>query len=138
VYDASQLRLNSALPKHGQNDLILYMYERKLLVELECGLHLFMEVMNGKWKISLIWCIYQGIKRPGELHKRISKASRRLLDSQLKQLTDHGILTKTVFAGKVLKAEYGLTPLGESLIPVIEVTARWGESNRTELEPFFR
>jgi DNA-binding HxlR family transcriptional regulator len=113
------------------------MYERKLPVELECGLHLFMEVMNGKWKINLIWCIYQGIKRPGELHKRIPKASRRLLYSQLKQLTDQGILTKTIFQGKVLKTEYDLTPLGESLIPVIEVTARWGEDNRTELEPLF-
>lgn len=71
------------------------------------------------------------------MHKRIPRASRRLLDSQLKQLTDQGILTKTIFEGKVLKAEYDLTPLGESLIPVIEVTARWGEDNRTELEPFF-
>lgn len=114
------------------------MYERKLPVELECGLHLFMEVMNGKWKINLIWCIYQGIKRPGELHKRIPKASRRLLDSQLKQLTDQGILIKTVFAGKVLKTEYKLTSLGESLIPVIERTAMWGEANRSILEPFFK
>jgi DNA-binding HxlR family transcriptional regulator len=138
VHEASQLRLNSALPKHGQNDLFLFMYERKLPVELECGLHLFMEVMNGKWKINLIWCIYQGIKRPGELHKRIPKASRRLLDSQLKQLTDQGILKKTVFEGKVLKAEYDLTPIGESLIPVIEHTATWGEAHRTALEPFFQ
>ena len=114
------------------------MYERKLPVELECGLHLFMEVMNGKWKINLIWCIYQGVKRPGQLHKRIPRASRRLLDSQLKQLTDQGILTKTVFEGKVLKAEYGLTALGESLIPVIEHTATWGEAHRTALEPFFQ
>jgi len=122
----------------GKMTYFCEMYERKLPVELECGLHLFMEVMNGKWKINLIWCIYQGIKRPGELHRRIPKASRRLLDSQLKQLTDQGILAKTIFAGKVLKAEYDLTPLGESLIPVIETTARWGENNRTELEPFFR
>jgi len=114
------------------------MYERKLPVELECGLHLFMEVMNGKWKINLIWCVHQGIKRPGELHRKIPKASRRLLDSQLKQLTDQGILTKTIFEGKVLKAEYGLTPLGESLIPVIELTARWGETHRNVLEPLFQ
>ena len=114
------------------------MYEKKLPVELECGLHLFMEVMNGKWKISLIWCIYIGIKRPGELHRKIPKASRRLLDSQLKQLTDHGILSKTISEGKTLKAEYNLTPLGDSLIPVIEVTARWGEAHRTALEPLFQ
>lgn len=113
------------------------MYERKLPVELECGLHLFMEVMNGKWKISLIWCIHMGIRRPTELHRKIPRASRRLLDTQLKQLVQQGILHKTVFKEGLAKTEYDLTPLGSSLIPVIEVTARWGETHRKELEPFF-
>lgn len=117
---------------------IYSMYERKLPVELECGLHLFMQVMNGKWKIKLIWCIYNGIKRPGELHRSMPAASRRLLDTQLKQLTDLGIITKTVFDQKPLKVEYELSSLGETLIPVIEVTARWGEDHRDILEPLFR
>ena len=111
------------------------MYERKLPVEVECGLHLFMEVLNGKWKIKLIWCIHSGINRPGELQRKIPKASRRLLDSQLSQLVDHGILLKTVFDQKPLKVEYKLTPLGETLIPVIESTAKWGETHRDVLEP---
>ncbi|ACU63110.1 winged helix-turn-helix transcriptional regulator [Chitinophaga pinensis] len=114
------------------------MYQKKLPVELECGLHLFLEVMNGKWKLNLIWCIYSGIKRPGELQRRIPKASRRLLDTQLKQLTDQGIITKTIFDQRPAKVEYALTALGESLIPVIEVTARWGEDNREVLEPLFQ
>lgn len=114
------------------------MYERKLPVELACGLHLFMEVMNGKWKINLIWCIYSGIKRPGELQRHIPKASRRLLDTQLKQLTDQGIITKMVFDQRPPKVVYELTPLGETLIPVIEVAARWGESHRDVLEPLLQ
>jgi len=122
------------------NDMtyICRMYERKLPLEFECGLHLFMEVMNGKWKINLIWCIYNSIKRPGELHRRMPKASRRLLDTQLKQLTGLGIVTKTIFNQRPLKVEYELTPLGLTLIPVIEVTARWGETHRNVLEPLFQ
>jgi len=125
----------SRIGKHAGNADICTMYQKKLPVELECGLHLFMEVMNGKWKINLIWCIYNGIKRPGALHRRMPKASRRLLDTQLKQLQQHGIVLKTVFEQKLLKVEYELTPLGQSLIPVIEATARWGEMNREVLEP---
>lgn len=113
------------------------MYERKLAIEVECGLHLFMEVLNGKWKIKLIWCIHSGINRPGELRRKIPKASRRLLDTQLSQLVDHGILSKTTFDQKPLKVEYQLTPLGETLIPVIESTAKWGEAHRDVLEPLF-
>jgi len=110
------------------------MYQKKLPVELECGLHLFMEVVNGKWKISLIWCIHNGIQRPGELQRRIPKASRRLLDTQLAQLQKHGIVIKKTSNQKPLKVEYELTPLGQTLIPVIESTARWGEMNRGILE----
>lgn len=114
------------------------MYERKLPIELECGLHLFMEVISGKWKINLVWCIYNGIKRPGELQRQIPRASRRLLDTQLRQLVDQGIIIKTVFEQKPGKVEYELSDLGESLIPVIAVTARWGEDNRDRLEPLFK
>jgi DNA-binding HxlR family transcriptional regulator len=113
------------------------MYEKKLPVELDCGLHLFMEVMNGKWKISLIWSIHSGIRRPGELQRKIPKASRRLLDTQLNQLVEHGILSKTTFNQLPLKVEYELTPLGQSLIPIIELTAQWGEDHRSLLEPLF-
>ena len=113
------------------------MYEKKLPVELECGLHLFMEIINGKWKINLIWCIHSGIRRPGELHRQVPKASRRLLDTQLQQLVHHGILSKTIYAQKPARVEYDLTELGRTLIPVIEVTARWGETHRPILEPLF-
>ena len=88
------------------------MYKKKIPVSLDCGLHLFLEVINGKWKISLIWCIYSGIKRPGELQRKLPKASRRVLDTQLKQLTDHGILSKIIYDELPLKVEYELTVLG--------------------------
>lgn len=110
------------------------MYKKKIPVSMECGLHLFMEVINGKWKISLIWCIYLGYKRPNELQKKMPKASRRVLDTQLKQLIDHGILTKVTYSGLPLKVEYELTALGKTLIPVIASTAKWGEENRLKLE----
>jgi DNA-binding HxlR family transcriptional regulator len=61
-----------------------------------------------------------------------------LLDTQLKQLENLGIITKTIFNERQLKVEYALTPVGKTLIPVIEVTARWGEDHREELEPLFQ
>ena len=114
------------------------MYKKKIQVSLDCGLHLFMEIMNGKWKISLIWCIYSGIKRPGELQRKMPKASRRVLDTQLKQLTDHGIISKTTYDELPLKVEYELTELGKTLIPVIKFTAQWGEDHRDKLEKLIR
>jgi len=111
-------------------------YKKKLSVPLECGLHLFMVVVNGKWKISLIWCIHSGFKRPSELQRKIPKASRRVLDVQLNQLIGHGIIRKITYDQLPLKVEYELTPLGQTLIPVIASTAQWGEDHRGELEGF--
>ncbi|SFU69694.1 transcriptional regulator, HxlR family [Pustulibacterium marinum] len=110
------------------------MYERKTPVNIDCGLHLFMEVMNGKWKINLVWCIYNEIKRPSDLQRKIPNATRRVLEGQLKQLVNHGILSKKTYDVKPPKVEYSLTELGESLIPIIKSTAKWGEDNREELE----
>ncbi|MBE9462866.1 winged helix-turn-helix transcriptional regulator [Dyadobacter subterraneus] len=110
------------------------MYQKKIPVSLDCGLHLFMEVVNGKWKANLIWSIYSGIKRPGELQRKLPNASRRVLDTQLKQLIDHGILYKITFDELPFKVEYELTVLGKSLIPAIMYVAQWGEDHRAELE----
>jgi len=109
-------------------------YKKKLSVPLECGLHLFMVVINGKWKISLIWCIHSGFKRPSELQRKIPNASRRVLDTQLNQLMRHGIIHKITYNELPLKVEYELTPLGKTLMPVIASTAQWGEDHREELE----
>ncbi|MFD1605308.1 winged helix-turn-helix transcriptional regulator [Flavobacterium artemisiae] len=110
------------------------MYKRKKNITVECGLHLFLEIINGKWKITLIWHIYNGVIRPGQLQRKIPKASRRVLETQLNQLVKHGILSKETYNVKPPKAEYSLTSLGESLIPIIESTAKWGENNRAQLE----
>ena len=109
-------------------------YQRKLPISTNCGLHLFMEVMSGKWKISLLWIIHNGLKRPAEIHRKIANASRRVLDTQLNQLVAHGLIRKTTYDQRPLKVEYELTSLGESLIPVIKSTARWGEEHRDILE----
>ena len=109
-------------------------YEKKIPVSLTCGLHLFREVVNGKWKCDLIYYIYIGIKRPGELARQIPKATRRVLDVQLRQLIAHGLISKTIITEKPLKVEYSLTDLGLSLIPLIVTIAQWGTDNQDELE----
>jgi Predicted transcriptional regulators len=114
------------------------MYERKLSVNLDCGLHLFLEVVQGKWKINLLWSIYSGIKRPGELQRKIPNATRRVLDNQLNQLMEHGLISKKVYDEQPLKVEYELTELGDSLIPVIKSTAKWGEEHRNELQKLLK
>jgi DNA-binding HxlR family transcriptional regulator len=109
-------------------------YERKIPIPTDCGLDLFREVLNGKWKIALLYYISEGVKRPGALQRSIPEASRRVLNIQLNQLENHELVKKKVFEQLPPKVEYYLTELGESLVPVIRMIGEWGDAHREELE----
>lgn len=109
------------------------MKERKIPLNLNCGLDLVGEVLYGKWKIRLLWFIDQGHKRPSELQRKIPDASRRVLNMQLKELEHHELISKTIYPVVPPKVEYQLTEFGKSLIPVILAIGQWGDANEKRL-----
>lgn len=109
------------------------MYERKIPLNLNCGLDLIGEVLYGKWKMRLLWFIDQGHKRPSELQRKIPGASRRVLTIQLKELEDHGLVTKVIYPVVPPKVEYSLTEFGKTLIPVISAIGKWGDEHEVRL-----
>lgn len=109
------------------------MYERKIPLNLNCGLDLIGEVLYGKWKIRLLWFINEGYKRPSELQRKIPSASRRVLNVQLNELEKHEFISKTIYPVVPPKVEYNLTEFGKSLIPVITTLGRWGDDNEERL-----
>ncbi|PWV54321.1 helix-turn-helix domain-containing protein [Chitinophaga sp. S165] len=109
------------------------MYERKIPLTLNCGLDLIAEVLYGKWKIRLLWFINEGHKRPSELLRKIPDASRRVLNVQLNELEEHGLITKIIYPQAPPKVEYSLTAFGQTLIPVIGELGRWGDKHSDHL-----
>ena len=109
------------------------MKERKIPLNLNCGLDLVGEVLYGKWKIRLLWFIDQGQKRPSELQRKIPDASRRVLNIQLKELEDHELISKIIYPVVPPKVEYYLTDFGKSLIPVILAIGQWGDEHEKRL-----
>lgn len=100
---------------------------------MDCGLYVFKELLNGKWKLMLIYYISDGVKRPGALQKKIA-ADRRVMTKQLDELVKDGFVDKVSFDTKIPKVEYLLTALGVSLLPLIISLEKWGGNNRTVLE----
>lgn len=100
---------------------------------MDCGLHVFKELLNGKWKLMLIYYISEEVKRPGALQKKMA-VDRRVMTRQLNELVHHGFVDKLSFDTKIPKVEYQLTALGTSLLPLIISLEKWGENNRAVLE----
>ena len=109
------------------------MYERKIIPNLNCGLDLIGEVLYGKWTIRLLWFIDQGHQRPSELQRKIPDASRRVLNIQLKELGEHELVVKKIYAVVPPKVEYSLTDFGKTLIPVIAAIGNWGDKHEERL-----
>jgi len=61
-------------------------------------------------------------------------ATRRVLNVQLKELEDHGIIKKKTYPQLPPKVEYSLTEIGWSLMPIIDAMNAWGDQNRDFLE----
>ncbi len=50
----------------------------------------------------------------------------RVLDIQLKEMVEDGLVDKTIFPELPPRSEYKITALGASLLPIIDSMLRWG------------
>lgn len=101
-------------------------YVRKIPINLQCGVTVYDLMAGGKWKPYLINCMNRGIKRPSEFQRIIPGATKRVLQQQLNDMEQMGLVTKQVFAEIPLRVEYTLTERGKSLIPIISMMDKWG------------
>ena len=108
------------------------MYEHKLERPFDCGVGVTMEVLGGKWKPCLLHNIRQGVRRPSELHRLNLTATPRVLNQQLRELEEHGMVRKVIYPVLPPKVEYFLTPAGETLLPIIDAIRDWGDAHGAE------
>lgn len=102
------------------------MYKRKKEEYLECGIEVASKVFGGRWKPCILDAIYRGMRRPSEMHRYIYNATPRVINMQLKELEQHKIVYKKVYATVPLKTEYYLTEAGEAILPIIAQMDKWG------------
>ena len=81
----------------------------------ECGLDAAVDVIGGKWKVSILWALSVKPRRPGDLRRGVKGISEKMLIQQLRQMEADGLVTRTAYPEIPPRVEYSLTPLGESL-----------------------
>ncbi len=87
----------------------------------------------GKWKILLLWHIYdKEVIRYGELKKFVYKITHKMLSNQLKELIAFGLVHKEMYHQVPPKTEYSLTDKGKTLIPILDLMFDWGVDNMKE------
>ena len=97
-----------------------------------CPVETTLTLISDKWKVLIIRDLLPGTKRFGELKKSIGGVSQKVLTSQLRQMEESGLLTRTVYPEVPPRVEYALTELGHSLEPVLEAMRDWGEAYKAK------
>lgn len=105
------------------------MYNRKIEEDLDCGLRVAFKIFGGKWKLCIIDAISKGIVRPADIHKSIPDATLRVIEMQLAELLFFNVVDKCSGEGYPRKSEYRLTPMGESLLPLLTQIDKWGTAH---------
>ena len=92
-----------------------------------CAVETAIEIIGGRWKVLILQELFGGVRRFSELHRALAGVSHRTLTKQLRELEEHGIIRRKIHRQVPPKVEYSLTPLGETLRPVIGVMHDWAE-----------
>lgn len=91
-----------------------------------CPVRVTADVISGKWKPLILYFLKPGAKRYGELRKEVSAPSHKVLTEHLRQLERDGVVSRRVYAQVPPKVEYSLSAYGKTLIPILNLMARWG------------
>lgn len=97
-----------------------------------------LKVIGGRWKAVILYYLFEGPKRLSELKRLAPQASQKVLVQQLREMEEHGIVHRKVFAQVPPRVEYSATKLGLSLQPIIASLCEWGRRHATELNELER
>ncbi len=92
-----------------------------------CPVERTVDIVGGRWTTLIVNELLSGTKRYGQLRAALTGVSPKTLTDKLRELEDHGVVTRTVHASVPPKVEYTLTEKGQALEAVIGAMRVWGQ-----------
>ncbi|GAT66017.1 hxlR family transcriptional regulator [Planomonospora sphaerica] len=89
--------------------------------------------MGDKWSMLLVVLLGSGPHRYGELHRAVEGISQRMLTRTLRGLETDGLVWREVHPTTPPAVEYGLTPLGLTLLEPLSALADWAVRHEAEI-----
>ncbi len=96
----------------------------------KCPVAIVLKLIGNKWKILIIRdLLFFGTKRFKELQRSIG-CSQKVLTDNLRELEASGLITRKIYPEVPPRVEYSLSKTGQTLEPVLNAMAEWGEYYR--------
>lgn len=97
--------------------------------EIKCPVSAMLELIGGKWKPIILYCLRTETRRFGEIAARIPTISRKVLTEQLKELEIDNLIIRTQYKEIPPRVEYSLSERGKSMEKVLKEMEKWGNEN---------
>lgn len=93
-----------------------------------------MDVLSGKWKISIISSIcYYNTRRFSDILNDVAGISNKMLSKELKELEINKLIKRTVLDTQPVTVQYQLTEHGKTLQTIISNLTDWGIAHRKKI-----
>ncbi len=86
-------------------------------------------MINGRWKLEILWLLSQGTHRFGELKRGLPGITQHMLTAQLRALERDGLIKRTIFAEVPPRVEYENTDAARRLRPIFIEIVKWAEEH---------
>ncbi|WDE08474.1 helix-turn-helix transcriptional regulator [Thalassomonas viridans] len=92
-------------------------------------------LIGEKWVSLVIGALDQRVLRFGELKRICEGVSQKMLTQTLRKLERDGLVCRQAYSDElVMRVEYRLSELGQTLVPVVAAMKLWAEANLKAIE----
>ncbi|WP_183114855.1 winged helix-turn-helix transcriptional regulator [Flagellimonas pelagia] len=93
-----------------------------------------MDVLSGKWKISIISSIcFYNKRRFSDILNDVKGISNKMLSKELKELEINKLIKRIVLDTQPVTVQYQLTEHGKTLQIIINNLTDWGKAHRKKI-----
>lgn len=103
-------------------------FENKQDLQISCGLTFAMIMLQGRWKVNILYKIKEGANRYGLLKAAIPGISEKMLTERLREMEQEGLIIRKDFQTVPPHVEYYFTEEAKALSPILDDLCNWGET----------
>jgi DNA-binding HxlR family transcriptional regulator len=93
------------------------------------GIEAALAIIAGRWKLRILFQLFGArVQRFSELERSLSGISQKVLNQQLRQLEQDGIVRRVAYPESPPRVEYSLTVWGQALCPTLDSLLQWSSA----------
>ena len=99
-----------------------------------CPSRQLLDRLADKWATLILCALADGEQRYSELSRSIAGVSQKMLTQTLRNLERDGMLIRSITPAVPVRVSYRLTPLGRSLLPIVQSIKDWAEQHMSVVQ----